>query len=149
MTRSLVVLGLILWAIGVLSDDQEPENTFHVNGKYYWVESSTEEDVGSNTLDQKTKNLDSATIDVTYERTSDSGEVETVVWASGNFVDGEVKLSGILESQIKVLISVRGIEDKKLSETVWLTPGWAPVEFAIVEHADPYYSDFLILVDTS
>ena len=149
MTRSVVVLGLVLGALSVIADNQEPEHTFHMSGKYYWVESSTEEDTASNTDDQKKKNLESAAIDVTYEKTNDSGEVETVVWASGNLVDGEVKLSGIIESPKKVLIKVRGIEDKKLSETVWLTPGWAPVEFAIVEHADPDYSDFLILVEAS
>lgn len=149
MTKSVVVLGLMFGAFSVIADNQQPENTFHMSGKYYWVESSTEEDAASNTDDQKKKNLESAAIDVTYEKNNDSGEVETVVWASGNFVDGEVKLSGIIKLPIKVLIKVRGIEDNKMSETVWLTPGWAPVEFAIVEHADPNYSDFLILVEAS
>lgn len=149
MKRSVVVLGLIFWALSLTADNQEPENTFHVNGKYYWVESSAKEDVDSNTDDQIKKSLESATIEVTYEKTNDSGDLETVVWAAGNFVDGEVKLSGIIESPIKVLIRVRGIEDKNLSQTVWLVPGWVPVEFALVEHSDPFLSDFLILVELS
>lgn len=147
MRTKTVVLVFTFLPLCVIADNQDFENSFKVVGKYHWVESNMVTD-SSNTNDQKARNLESATIEITHDVTSAAGDIETIVLASGKFVHGTVVLTGIIETPTKVHISVQGATEKNLSKTALLVPGGSDTSFAVVERADPYFSDFLVLVGT-
>ena len=109
-TKTVVFLFTFL-TLCVIADNQDFENSFQVVGKYHWVESNMVEDA-CNTNDQKARNLESATIEITHDVTSAAGDIETIVLASGKFEQGKVVLTGSIETPATVHISVQGTIEK-------------------------------------
>ena len=148
MKTTANIVALICLTLGATADIGDPAKPFVISGLYRTVESNIEEEVDSTTRNVGETNLATATIEVTYETTNETGDLETVVLTSGTFAENRVELTGTVDKPTKVQITVQGAEDERLSKTSMLKNG-DHISFAVVEQKDPYLSDFLILVGES
>ena len=148
MKTTLNIVASICLTLGATADSPDPAKPFVISGLYRVVESSVEEDVDSTTGNLKEIDLSTATIEVTYETTNETGDLESVVLTSGKFTDNQIELRGTLDTPTKVQITVQGAKDERLSKTTILKSG-DDISFAVVEQKDPYLSNFLILMGKS
>ncbi|MCY3885575.1 MAG: TlpA disulfide reductase family protein [Gammaproteobacteria bacterium] len=161
-------IGLLCFVFVVFGCSAAPPKTFTISGEFIAIEKDEPEDTIGETDDsetsnaiqdeslddsEKTETLDwsAATIVISYESTSDSGETETVELGSGQFVDGKVSFTGDIDQAIEVEIAARLGDDESLSATAWITPGGETVEFALVDYFDDFFNpdDHLVLVGAS
>lgn len=143
------IIVLISLTASVTGETPNPENTFEIVGTYRVVESEVEQDIVSTEGNSENMNLLSTIIDVSYETTNEAGDMETVILASGKFVDRTVVLRGTIDAPMRVQISVRNATNENLSKTSVLKPDGDPVEFVVVEQKDPYLTDYLVLQEQS
>ena len=77
-----------------------------------------------------------ALVTVSYETADDDGQTQSVELTSGQFKDGEITLTGEVESSIDVTISVQLDEDQTLSTKALLNPGNEMIRFAVVDQGN-------------
>ena len=127
-----------------------PSSTFTITGHYIEVESETEIDSSvEESTDYQEVDLSTATVVVTHEVSDANGNTDLVELTSGKFADGLVTLEGEINEPTEVEISVQIGDGVRLSTSALLVPDGEVVEFALVDYADVYPEDQLILYGAS
>ena len=127
MKNLLGVIAVVLMAALLASCSFEPPEPYTITGELVVVENNEpqEEAPDGSSNDEPETRLDPSSVSVTvsYETTSKNGEVETVELASGDFSEGSVELSGLVDEPTTVEITVDIGQDEPLTTTTVLSPG--------------------------
>lgn len=134
-------IGVIVFAASCASP---PANTITITGEY--IESRPDIDSGfavqaygsdgTNQSEENTVDLASSRVVAKYEAINENGDVESVEFASGNFVDGKLTLSGSFDvpTMVEISVDVEGFPPRPIRSVV------APndvLEFVLVARTAP------------
>lgn len=130
----------------------DPPEPFTITGEFVVVENEDPEagatDAASS--DEPDIRLDpsSVTVMVSYETTNEDGTTETVELASGDFSEGNLEFTGVVEEPTTVEIAVDIGEDEPLTAAAVLSPG-SETRFVVLDYLGSYPSDQLAMKGSS
>ncbi|MDE0093548.1 MAG: hypothetical protein OXO49_03480 [Gammaproteobacteria bacterium] len=132
--KIVLAAAMLMYACtGVFADAVDTQKAFKISGKYIAEESNLNENAESPTSDSGLVDLSTTTIVVTYESTNQSGATETAELASGEFVDGNVLLTGEINEPTDIVIEVQVDGNTVLSLPAVVTPGGVEISFAFLD----------------
>lgn len=133
MKRVLGFLVLFGAASTVLASTVDSQRAFTIRGTYIEDDSSVYESVEVTNNEAERIDLSITVVEVTYKQTDEAGESQTVVLATGKFVDGNVSLTGEIDEPTDVLISVQTGTGSLLTLPAVAIPGGEEIEFALLD----------------
>lgn len=149
MKQTLSLILIVAIAIALYGTDAVSAETFTVVGKYV-TPTSNDTSTDSASGGESQSGWKSASVQVMREVLNDDGVNELVELASGNFVDGSLKIMGEIDEPTMVTISVSKVDgEESLKRTVLVEPGGEAVSFALVDRQVAYRSVRMVLVGTS
>ena len=152
MKNLLGFIATVLIAALLASCSFEPPEPFAITGELVVIEDNEPEEAISDdsTTDETEMRLDPSSVSVTvsYETTKRNGDVETVEVASGDFSEGTLELTGVVNEPTTVEISVDIGEDEPLTASAVLAPGSA-TGFVVMDYLGSYPSDQLAMKGSS
>lgn len=152
MKNVFCVIAAVLMMALLASCSFEPPEPYTITGELVVVENNEpqEEAPDGSSNDEPETRLDPSSVSVTvsYETTSKNGEVETVELASGDFSEGSVELSGLVDEPTTVEITVDIGQDEPLTTTTVLSPG-SQSKFVVMDYLGSYPSDQLAMKGSS
>ncbi len=157
MKELTCIFGLLCAASFLAACGSDPANTFTLTGEHIafqpetpsFAEQMQAAGVTSLSLDEEDEvDLSTALVLITHEKTNRDGEVEVITLASGNLVDGNVKLVGAIDSPTTVEISVDVAGQAPLPMSTVLSPG-DDLKFALLDQVGTNRFDKLVMVGSS
>ena len=152
MKNLLGFIATVLIAALLASCSFEPPEPFAITGELVVIENNEPEEAISDdsTTDETEMRLDPSSVSVTvsYETTKRNGDVETVDVASGDFSEGTLELTGVVDEPTTVEISVEIGEDEPLTAAAVLSPG-SETRFVVMDYLGSYPSDQLAMKGSS
>ena len=141
-TATLIcILGMFVL---VASCASPPAKTITISGEYIEIEPSFDAGSavhaygaeGANQSEENAVDLASSRVVAKYQTTNENGDVESVEFASGNFEDGKVTLSGSFDvpTRVEISVDVEGFPPRPIRSVV------APndvLEFVLVARTSP------------
>lgn len=130
----------------------DPSEPFTISGEFVVVENEDPKEGATDAAssDEPDIRLDpfSVTVMVSYETTNEDGTTETVELASGDFSEGNLEFTGVVEEPTTVEIAVDIGEDEPLTAAAVLSPG-SEIRFFGLDYLGSYPSDQLAMKGSS
>lgn len=151
--KKFVALTVVLLVSAILAScSSEPPEPFTITGEFVVVENEDPDEGTSDatSTDEPDTRLDpsSVTVMVSYETTNEDGATETVELASGDFSEGNLEFTGVVEEPTTVEIAVDIGEDEPLTAAAVLSPG-GKTRFAVLDYLGSYPDDTLAMIGSS
>ncbi len=152
MKSLFCVIAAVLMAALLASCSFEPPEPYTITGELVVVENNEPQEVApdGSSNDEPEMRLDPTSVSVTvsYETTRWNGDVKTVELASGDFSEGTLELTGVVDEPTTVEIAVDIGEDEPLTASAVLSPG-GKTRFAVLDYLGSYPTDELAMMGSS
>ncbi len=152
MKNLFSLIAVALMAAMLASCSFEPPEPYTITGELVVVENDEPQEAAQDgsTTDEPEMRLDPTSVSVTvsYETTRWNGDVKTVELATGDFSEGTLELTGVVDEPTTVEIAVDVGEDEPLTATAVLAPG-GKTRFAVIDYLGSYPADELAMMGSS